>query len=108
MAVPVPTERRAFPRRGVGISARLHHDTSGKDFPCRCVDVSPGGASLIVPANMPIRPGHEIRLTPSADTEEMAAELIGRDLTATVVRVDREALLKTGQLSVGIAFLVTE
>ena len=104
MANSVPTERRVDPRRNGGFAAQLFHGDSGRYFPCRSVDLSDSGAQFFVPATMPVRVGHVVRLDLAAEAWEIAAELMGRDLDATVVRVDREALLTTGHISIGITF----
>ena len=86
-----PVERRTHPRRRMVAGMQLRHHQSGLGFPCRCVDISAGGACLAVPPTMPVRPGHTV-------------EIDGLAADAEVVRVDRECLVTQGHLLIAVRF----
>ena len=59
---------------------------------------------MYVPAGVPLRAGHKIRLhTPRLDQADLA-DVSERDLTAEVVRVERDTLLSEGQVAIGVRF----
>ena len=97
-------ERRQHRRYTVQAASRVLHDASGRNFPCQCTDISVGGAYLAVPATMPVRVGHTVRLSGADHFTEQVTDLLGGDLAATVVRVDREALLTTGHVIIAVRF----
>ena len=102
MANTAPIERRRDARQAVRLTARVAHEPSGRDFPCQVVDASPGGARLLVPVTMPVSVGHCVHVDPGGTIAEQVAAWTGRDLGATVVRVDRESLLSAGRITVGL------
>jgi hypothetical protein len=59
---------------------------------------------MYLPATTPVQPGHPIRLTLGAVSRPEFAGLGARPIDGTIVRVDRDALIKTGRLAVGIKF----
>lgn len=104
MVDAAPAERRQHQRRTVVVTARLAHDPSGRSFPCQCVDISSGGARLLVPATMPVREGHVVQIEPAEALADQLGGLAVRELAAAVVRVDRDSLLAGGHLTVGVRF----
>ena len=100
-----PVERRSQPRVAVRAASRLVHDASGRGFPCQCTEISAGGARLAAPATMPVRPGHTVRLSGVAAATDGIADLGDGDLTAVVVRVDREALFTAGHIVLAVRFV---
>jgi len=101
-------ERRQHRRYAVQAASRVLHDASGRNFPCQCTDISAGGACLAVPATMPVRSGHTIRLNGADRLAEQITDLAGGELAATVVRVDREALLSAGHVIIAVRFSVLD
>jgi len=97
-------ERRVHRRYSVQAASRVMHDASGRSFPCQCTDISAGGARLAVPATMPVRVGHTVRVSGADSFTEQVTDLAGGELVADVVRVDREALLTTGYVIVAVRF----
>ena len=81
-------ERRQHRRYTVQAASRVLHDASGRNFPCQCTDISAGGACL----------------SGADHFTEQVTDLLGGDLAATVVRVDREALLTTGHVIIAVRF----
>ncbi len=58
---------------------------------------------MYVPATVPIKVGHTIRLTVAGEQPPEVPDGAG-GLGATVVRVDRHALLLMGRAAVGVRF----
>ena len=83
---------------------QFHHATSRNDFPGRCVNISRGGLMMYVPAATPIQSGHTVRLSVGSVHRPEFAPLSEQPIEATVVRVDRRALLTSGHLGVGVKF----
>ncbi len=102
--VDAPVERRRHHRYSIQAASRLGHALSGHDYPCRCLDISAGGALLAAPATMPVRAGHAVCLTGAGTFAEQVASLTGEELAATVIRVDRETLLTDGHITVAVRF----
>ena len=98
------TERRQHQRYPVATSVQFYHGPSQRDFPGRCCDISAGGMLMHVPATTPIQPGHTLRLSMSALPRPEFAKIAGQPLQATVVRVDRQSLVTTGHVAVGVRF----
>ncbi len=99
MVQPLPTERRRHPRQASQASLTLHHAASQRDFPARCLDVSDGGLLAAVPLTMPVRVAQEVEV--SAFDPQALGEPARR---AVVVRVERDRLLRQGQLAVALNF----
>ncbi len=98
------TDRRRHQRYPLPTGVQFYHSPSQREFPARCVDVSKGGLLMYVPASVPVHPGQPIRVNiGGVDRPEFAGMGEG-PLDATVVRVDRYALLSMGHLAVGIRF----
>jgi len=82
----------------------FYHGPSGRIFPGRTVNLSAGGALMHIPANIPVQTGQPIRVAVGCVNRPEFAGLSERPLDATVVRVDRRALLRQGHLAVGVRF----
>lgn len=106
MADAAPVDRRQHERHSFEVTCRLAHDRSRRSFPCRCVDASAGGAKLLVPATMPVRAGHVVHIEPAEATTDPVRGFGEGEVTATVVRVDRQSLLTHGHVVVGVSFPV--
>lgn len=104
MVSPSPTERRAHERYVATSSVQLDHTPSHRQFPARCRDISRGGMLLAVPALTPVRKGQTIHVCIDTLPQPDLADLASRRLQATVTRVDRNELLSTGQLALGVQF----
>jgi len=102
MVQSVPLDRRKHARKAVEATARLAHDTSGRGFRCRCVDISAGGARLLVPAAAPLRAGHAIHLQGAEALAEYVGARPADVLAATVVRVTRRDLPADGDITVAV------
>jgi len=98
------TERRQHQRFPLSTSVQFYHDPSQRDFPGRCANISAGGMLMYVPAATPLQPGHGIRLNLGSVNRPEFANLGDGTVYATVVRVDRKALLVAGSLAVGVRF----
>ena len=83
---------------------QFYHGPSQREFPGRTVDVSRTGTLMQVPATTPIRVGQTIRLNVSVIPHPQFADLGQDPIDATIVRVDRGALVATGQVAVGVRF----
>ena len=97
----VPTERRHHPRSASAAALTLQHGPSGREFPARCLDISAGGVLAAVPAAMPVRVGHKVRV---GAREDAPAPLVEAAQPAVVVRVERSRLLKDGVLAIAMRF----
>ena len=104
MNVQSQADRRAHRRHPVPASVQVEHLASERQFPARAVDASLGGMLMYVPAATPVKVGQAIRVAISDVDQPDLALLAGLDLSATIKRVDRHALIKTGHLAIGIAF----
>jgi hypothetical protein len=97
-------ERRRHQRFTAANNVRFVHLPSHGSFPGRCANISAGGLMMYVPAATPVQPGQAVRLTVG---ESGPGELVSfgrKQFDATVVRVDRRALLTGGHLAVGVRF----
>ncbi|NBB95772.1 MAG: hypothetical protein GVY16_08530 [Planctomycetes bacterium] len=100
-------ERRRHSRIPRVVNIHLHHKPSDREIPARTLDISDGGMLVSVPATAPVAPGQAICVRAGQDvlprlpirTDPCQCD----DLDARIVRVDRNALLNTGQLQVGVA-----
>ena len=97
-------DRRQHQRYPLATSLQFYHGPSQRDFPGRCVDISKGGLLMYVPVVTPVQPGQAIRLAVGSVSRPEFAGLSETPLDATVVRVDRHAILSSGQLAVGVRF----
>lgn len=59
---------------------------------------------MYVPVGTPVAPGQPIRVTLGGHSRPEFAGLNGRPVEATIVRVDRQAMLSVGHLPVGVRF----
>ncbi len=97
-------ERRTSPRHSIPTGAHLVHSASDRQFPARTENLSQGGAMVYVPATMPVQPGQKVTIKLNRVDHPDLTHLSDRDIGAKVVRVDRFALLETGNLALGVAF----
>lgn len=104
MGSTAPPERRKHQRYPLATSVEFHHGPSQRSFPARCVDISAGGMLMYVPAATPVQPGHPVQVTIGSVSRPEFAGLSERPVDATIVRVDRQALLSAGHLAVGLRF----
>lgn len=104
MNAKAPAERRKHPRHPLATRVDVFHGPSQRAFPGRCVNISTGGLMMYVPAATPVQPGHPIRLTLGFVGRPEFAGLGDGPVDATIVRVDRDALLTSGHLAVGVRF----
>ena len=98
------TERRMHPRYPLVTSVDFFHGPSQRDFPARCANISVGGLKMYVPAATPVRPGQAIRLAIGGVSRPEFARLGRGPVDATIVRVDRQAMIQEGDLAVGVRF----
>ena len=104
MTAKPSVERRQHRRFPLTTSVQFYHAPSQRDFPGRCADISAGGMLMYVPATTPLQPGHSIRLSLASVNRPEFANLGDSPVEATIVRVDRQALLQAGHLAVGLRF----
>ena len=97
MTAKPSVERRQHRRFPLTTSVQFYHAPSQRDFPGRCADISAGGMLMYVPATTPLQPGHSVNRPEFANLGDSPVE-------ATIVRVDRQALLQAGHLAVGLRF----
>lgn len=103
---PAPAvERRKHARYPLTTGVQFYHEPSQRDLPARCADISEGGMKMYVPAATPIKPGDSVYLTLGALGRPEFARLGDKPLSASIVRVDRQALLEGGHLAVGVRFM---
>jgi c-di-GMP-binding flagellar brake protein YcgR len=107
MSANAPTERRKHPRYPLAAGVDFYHGPTRRSFPARCVDISQGGLLMLVPAGTPVQPGQSVRLGLGSARRPELAPLSRQSVDATVVRVDRQALLSAGHLAVGVRFAET-
>ena len=98
------TERRRHARHPLATSVDFYHGPAQRSFPARCVDISEGGLLMFVRADTPVRPGQAVRLGLGVLNRPEFACLGNRPVDATIVRVNRQALLSEGNLAVGVRF----
>jgi len=98
-------DRRRHRRFPLSAGVQLHHGPSSSDIPGRCVDISDSGMLMYVPVSAPVRSGQPIRLTLTHIKAEQYKGLSDRPLKAKIVRVQRQGLLLTGKLAIGVEFV---
>ncbi|HUU30803.1 MAG TPA: PilZ domain-containing protein [Phycisphaerae bacterium] len=99
-----PSERRTHPRYPLATGVEFYHGPSQRQFPGRCSNISLGGLKMYVPAATPVRPGQPIRLSIGAVRRPEFSRLGAGPVEATIVRVDRQAMIDEGDLAVGVRF----
>ena len=104
MSAKAAADRRRHRRYPLPTSVQFYHGPTQRELPGRCVDISSGGMLMYVPASSPVRPGQPLRLTVGSVNRPEFAGLSESPIEATIVRVDRNALLKAGHLAVGVRF----
>ena len=98
------SDRRQAQRFPEIAGVRLFLAAAEQDFPARCRDISATGMYMYVPAATPVKKGQSIRIAVGDVAEPAMADLTGREMPATIARVDRWALTETGRLGIGIQF----
>lgn len=99
MPTPPAAERRRHVRSKQTIQLRFLHAAARREFPAQSLDISAGGMCMHVPATAPVQVGQDIQVyLPSPAADE------ARHVAARIVRVNRQSLLDTGNLTIGIAF----
>lgn len=97
-------DRRKHPRRPMASSLEFYHEPSQKTFPARCVDISPGGLLMYIPAAAPVQVGHAMRITSGLASRPQSQSPREQAIEATIVRVERRPLLSIGSIAVGVQF----
>ena len=97
-------DRRKHPRYPLVTSVEFFHGPSQRDFPGRCVDISVDGMKMYVPVATPVQPGQPIRLSLGSVSRPEFSRLGHGPLDATIVRVDRKAMIQEGDLAIGVRF----
>ena len=100
-------DRREHQRYPLATSVQFYHGPSQREFPARSIDISAGGMLMYVPAATPVQPGQAIRLKVGGIGRPEFAGLDENPVDATVIRVNRRALLAGGYLAVGVRFVKT-
>lgn len=97
-------ERRVHPRHLLGRGVEFFHAPTRRHFPAFCRDISEGGMLMLIPASTPVRRGQSVRLQVSDLPVPGIADMAGRPLNATVLRVDRTPLTTDGQIAIAVRF----
>jgi c-di-GMP-binding flagellar brake protein YcgR len=100
-------DRRRHRRHPLSAGVRFQHEPSASEFPGRAVDISDGGMLMYVPVSAPVKPGQPIRLTLRHVRSKQFSELGDKPLDARIVRVQRQGMMITGKLAVGVEFVRT-
>lgn len=101
-------DRRRHRRHPLSAGVQFYHEPSAGDYPARAVDISDSGMLMYVPVSAPVKPGHPIRVTIRSAHRRPDDGLGTLDDTprdARIVRVQREGMMITGKLAVGVEFL---
>ncbi len=101
-------DRRRHRRHPLSAGIQFYHEPSAGDYPARAVDISDSGMLMYVPVSAPVKPGHPIRVTIRSARRRPDDGLGTLDDTprdARIVRVQREGIMITGKLAVGVEFL---
>ena len=104
MSATPSRDRREHPRHPLATSVQFFHGPSQRDFPARCANISFGGMLMYVPAATPVQPGEPVRLSMGGIGRPEFARLAKGPLDATIVRVDRRALIQEGHIAIGVRF----
>ncbi|MGA2264904.1 MAG: PilZ domain-containing protein [Phycisphaerae bacterium] len=99
------TDRRRHQRHPLVAGVRFQHAPSASEFPGRAVDISDGGMLMYVPVSAPVKAGQPIRLTLRGVRTKQFGGLSDKTLDARIVHVQREGLLVTGKVAIGVEFL---
>ncbi len=100
-----PKDRRTYPRHPLVTGVQFSHGPSQRQFPGRCIDISKGGMLMFAPVATPVQPGDYVKVTLGSVGRPEFASLGERPIEASVVRVDRKALLSKGHIVVGMRFM---
>jgi c-di-GMP-binding flagellar brake protein YcgR len=101
-------DRRADPRYHIDWAVSVSGDRAGRMFSGRGLDLSRGGALVVLPLSAPLRPGQEVqvRLQPRSlnmSAPETAPSSMVRN--ARIVRVQRGPRFLDGLQMVGLKFI---
>ena len=103
-ATPSDQERRQYRRYPLATGLQFHHGPSRREIPARSVDISAGGMRMCVPATAPVSPGQPLRVNMGGTCRPELAGMGDKPVSATIVRVDRNGLITTGHLTIGVRF----
>ncbi len=99
-------ERRQHRRIPRVVNVEIEHPAAGCNIPARTLDISDGGMLVSVPPTAPVTEGQPVSIRASQNAlprlPKNSDPSSRETLDATIVRVDRNALLASGQLQVGI------
>jgi hypothetical protein len=101
-------ERRRHRRHSLSAGVDFYHEPSAGDHPARGVDISGGGMLMCVPVSAGVKPGQPIRVTIRSAhrrPDNGLGVLSDAPRLARIVRVQREGLMLTGKLAVGVEFV---
>lgn len=98
------SDRRVHPRYPLATSVEFYHGPSQRDFPARCANISVSGLKMYVPASTPVREGQPIRVSVGGVRRPEFSSLGAGPVQATIVRVDRRAMIQEGDMAVGVRF----
>lgn len=104
MGSQMQADRRRHVRYPLATTVEFFHGPSRRAYPARSADVSAGGMMMFVPVGTPVAPGQPIRLTFGSHDRPEFGRLSERPMDATIVRVDRQRMLSSGHLPVGVRF----
>ena len=99
------TERRQHARYPLSTGLHLYHAPTKRSLPGRCENISQGGLKMLIPARTPVKAGDSLQVRVGAMDRPEFAALSDKPVDASVVRVDRRALLTAGHLAVGVKFI---
>ena len=105
MPSPTDTERREHARYPLSTGLHFYHEPTKRYVPARCENISQGGLKMFVPARTPVKAGDSLQVRVGATDRPEFAMLSDQPLDTSVVRVDRQALLTSGHLAVGVKFI---
>ena len=97
-------ERRKYHRFPLATGISFFHGSARRNFPGRSVDISESGLLMSVPPATPVQVGQYIRVSVAAVSRPEFAGHTGKPRDATIVRVDRDHLLDSGRISIGVKF----
>jgi len=101
----VLTEQRKDSRNTVSWPVSVWVPEANRFFNGRSCNISKTGVFITLPVTAPVRPGHVVEIN-FPRTEVLAKEKgqFARIKSGKVVRVDRENLLESAEIGVGISF----
>ena len=98
-------EQRQTERSTVQWPVSIWHPKAARFFNGRSVNVSTGGALVVLPMKAPVREGQNLEINfPRSETLAKDKGSFARVKSAQVVRVDRTDSLMSATIKVGLAF----